>query len=86
MQCREQERWLSVVAQSSGRSPGHTLAYCSRLNAAMPGRQPTPDREPLVPELGDGLHDDVILTAGPRLARALASLRRWLPFLRSRDA
>ena len=69
-------RWLSQRPQLRPR-----LLTCGSLPCGQPAR----DLEPLVPELGDTLHDDVVLCAGPRGAlllvprRALLLLRRALP-------
>ena len=59
--------------QCSGRRVGAVAGPASPLTwCSLPGGQPAADLEPLVAELSDALHDDLVLPACPRAALLLS--------------
>ena len=60
----------SALVAEKGRSVAGPASLLTGRN--LPGGQPAADLEPLVAELGDALHDDLVLPAGPRAALLLS--------------
>ena len=59
--------------QFSGRRVGAVAGPASPLTrCSLPGGQSAADLEPLVAELGDALHDDLVFPACPRAALLLS--------------